>query len=129
MWCRHFKDTIFLKTNDPTLPLVSLLVEGNVESTISITPQKLALGGVTQGDLLTRRVVIRAQKPFQILAVDGTGQGVELAGELSAQPASVQTVALKIQIPGPGEFRREIRIRTSLQEAPLVLAIDGMAAP
>ncbi len=124
-----FKDTIFLKTNDPTLPLVSLLVEGNVESTISITPQKLALGGVTQGDLLTRRVVIRAQKPFQILAVDGTGQGVELAGELSAQPASVQTVALKIQIPGPGEFRREIRIRTSLQEAPLVLAIDGMAAP
>lgn len=124
-----FKDSIFLKTNDPNNPMVSLLVEGAVESTISLTPQKLALGPVAPGDSLTRRVVVRAQKPFQILSVDGTGQGVELAGELPPAQAATQTITLKIKIPAPGDFKRELKIRTSLQEAPLVLPIDGTATP
>ena len=124
-----FKDTIFLKTNDPTQPMVPLLVEGAIESTISVTPQKLALGNVSTSDMLTRRVVVRGQKAFQILSVEGTGQGVELAGELSPTPSMTQTISLKIQLKNVGEFKRELKIRTSLQDAPLILPLDGSATP
>lgn len=124
-----FKDSIFLKTNDPNQPMVPLLVEGTIEAGVSITPQKLALGSISTQDMLTRRVVVRGQKPFQILAVEGTGQGVELAGELSPAPSMTQTISLKIQLKNPGEFRRELKIRTTLQDAPLTLPLDGSATP
>ncbi len=124
-----FKDSIFLKTNDPNQPMVPLLVEGTIESGISVIPQKLALGSISTQDMLTRRVVVRGQKPFQILSVDGTGQGVELSGELSPTPSMTQTISLKIQVKTPGEFRRELKIRTTLQDAPLSLPVDGNATP
>lgn len=124
-----FKDSIFLKTNDPNQPMVPLLVEGAIESGISIIPQKLALGSVSTQDMLTRRVVVRGQKPFQILSVEGTGQGVELSGELSPTPSMTQTISLKVQLKTPGEFRRELKIRTTLQDAPLSLPVDGSATP
>ena len=124
-----FKDSIFLKTNDPNQPMLPILVEGAIESGISMTPQKLALGSVTTADMLTRRVVVRGQKPFQILAVDGTGQGVELASELSPTQAMSQTLSFKIQLKSAGEFRRELKVRTSLQDAPLVLMMDGSVTP
>lgn len=124
-----FRELIYLKTNDASMPLVGLLVEGNVQSAMSMSPSGLALGSVGAGDILTRRVVVRGAQPFAIQAVEGTGDGIELAGPLPANEAPVHTLGFKITVPASGAIRRELKIRTSGQESPLTLRIDGQVGP
>jgi len=124
-----FKDFIHLKTNDPAMPLVSLLAEGTVQSAMSMSPAALSLGNVGPGDLLTRRVVVRGAQPFSIKAVEGTGDGIELAAPLAANEASVHTVGFKITVPASGSIKRDLRIKTTAQDEVLILQIDGQVSP
>jgi hypothetical protein len=118
---------LFLKTNDPVSPLVPVLVEANVQTTLSVSPSVLSLGTVKAGTSLTRRVVVRGTRPFHVVGVDGTGAGIELGAPLSTSDEVVQTVTLKCQFDTPGEFKRQLKIRTSLPDAPLVVSVDGNA--
>lgn len=121
------KHEVFLKTNDPATPMVPVLVEANVQSSISVTPSLLALGAVKTDTPLIRRVVVRGNQPFRILGIDGVGNGVELGAPLSDKPEAIQFVTLKCQFATPGGFQRELKIRTTLQEAPVAVAIEGSA--
>lgn len=123
------KQYAYLKTNDPTSPLVPVLVEGSIQSAVTVSPEKLSLGSVKASEALTRRVVVRGSKPFRILGVDGLGEGVALGADLATMAAEVQTVTFKCQFDKPGDVRRELKIKTDLQETPVVVAIDGNVAP
>src|SRR5262249_1321891 len=59
-----WKYELFLKTNDPASPLVPVLVEATVQASLSVSPSELNLGKLKVGTLETRRVSIRAEKPF-----------------------------------------------------------------
>lgn len=109
--------------------MVGLLVEGTVQSSMSISPSSLSLGQVQAGDALTRRVVVRGQQPFTIQTVEGIGNGIELATPLGTAEALVHTLSFKIQIPESGAFKRELRVKTSAQDSPLTLAIDAQIGP
>lgn len=124
-----FKDLIYLKTSDPGMPMVGLLVEGTVQSAMSLSPSSLSLGQVQAGDVLTRRVVVRGQQPFTIQTVEGIGNGIDLANPLGTAEASVHTLSFKIVIPASGAFKRELRIKTSAQDSPLTLVIDAQVGP
>jgi hypothetical protein len=121
-----FKEEIYLKTNDPSSPLVPVLVEANVQPAVSLSASAFNLGAVKVGETVTRRVVVKGNKPFKILAVDGTGDGVA-AVELPKDAAAQQVVSFKCQFAKDGEFKRELKIKTDLQEAPLVVTIEGSA--
>ena len=82
------KQDLFLKTNDPASPLVPVLVEANVQTSLSVTPSSLKVTGVKVGEPLEQRVAIRTTRPFTVTAVDGLGNGVALGNELNAGPAS-----------------------------------------
>jgi hypothetical protein len=123
------KEEIYLKTNDPNSPLVPIVVEATVQSPVVVAPSALNLGSVKVGDTLTRRVVVRGTKAFKLQGIDGLGNGLKLGNELTTEEAAVQTVTFQIQIEKAGEFKREVKIRTALQETPLVVTIEGNAAP
>jgi hypothetical protein len=123
------KHEIFLKTNDPASPLVPLLVEATVQAPLTATPSAHKLGEVKLGETVTRRVAVAGSKPFRVLAIDGLGDGVTLGAVLSATAATTQTVTLKCQFDKAGDFKRELKIKTDLQEAPVVVIIEGSAAP
>ncbi len=119
------KQYVYLKTNDPAGSLVPVLVEARVQAAVTVSPERLTLGGVKAGDALTRRVVVRGAKPFRIVGVDGLGEGVTLGAEPAAAAAEVQTVTFKCQFEKPGEVRRELKIKTDLQETPVVVTLEG----
>ena len=124
------KQTVYLKTNDPATPLVPLLVEATLQSAVTVSPAALSFGGVKAGEEMTRKVVVRGTRPFKIMAVDGLGDGIALANDpADAATAAVQTVAFRCKFGQAGEFHRELRIKTDLQEAPVVVTLDGTAAP
>jgi hypothetical protein len=123
------KGHLFLKTNDPASLLLPVLVEGVVQSNLTVAPATLSLGTVKIGETLRRRVVVRGNKPFRVVRVEGLGEGMQLDSPTSATPAPVQVVSFKCVFSKPGEFKHEVKIKTDLQEAPVVVTIDGSAAP
>jgi hypothetical protein len=121
------KDSIYLKTNDPAAPLVPVLVEANVLAALTVSPEVLPLPNLKAGEVKVVRVQVRGNRPFRVLGVEG-GAEVVLAGE-AGPAAPVQTVLLKCQFGQPGDFKREVQIRTDLQPAPVVVVIEGSVAP
>jgi hypothetical protein len=122
------KHDVYLETNDPASPMVPVLIEANVQSALSVSPSTLSLGTVKTDTALTRRVVVRGAKAFKVTAVEGIGSGIELGSPLSTTEGEVQFVTLKCTFDKPGTFRRELKIKTNLQEAPVGVVIEGSAA-
>jgi hypothetical protein len=123
------KQEIFLKTNDQASPLVPLVVEATVQSAVTVTPSAVNLGAVKTNETLTRRVLVKGNKPFRVLKVEGLGGGIELAAAPGEKAEVVQTLTFKCTFTQAGDFKREIKIKTDLEEAPVVVTIDGNATP
>ena len=109
------KRELQLPTNDPATPLIAVHIEADVQSALAVTPSVLRLGQIQVGDTLTRKVVVRGQKPFRILGVDGLGDGITLGNEFSTTAALTQVIAFKCQIGKAGELRKQLQIRTDHQ--------------
>lgn len=64
-----FSDEMVLITNDSRQQKIPLLVEGNIVSPLTLSPSALALGAVIPGETISRKIVVRANKPFRIVRV------------------------------------------------------------
>jgi hypothetical protein len=120
------RETVYLKTSDPTAPLLPLLVTGEVQSALSVSPTKLNLGGVRVGETVLKKVVLRSAKAFRVLGVDGMGEGVALDAEPGAA-APVQTLTFKCQFKEAGNFKRELKVKTDVQDDPVTVMLEGAA--
>ncbi len=121
------REALYLKTNDPTSPTLPVLVTGEVQAVLSVSPAKLNVGSVAVGTAVTRKVILRGGKAFRVLGVDGTGNGVTLDSELGAA-ASVQTLSFKCQPDQAGDFKRDLKIKTDIQDDPITVTVEGTAA-
>src|SRR5262245_58743777 len=121
------KHDLYLKTNDPASPLVPVLVEATVQGAVTVTPELLNLGTVKPDVSLVRRVVVRGNKPFRVTGVEGLGSGIELGAALGDRDEAVQFVTFKCQVTTPGAFKRVLKVKTTLQEAPLPVTVEGVA--
>jgi hypothetical protein len=106
-------EQVSIKTNDPTNPLVQITVTGMIAAPLEVSPNKVRFDDVPVGKVGTQRVLIRAAKPFQVLGVDGAGEGITV--ELPPAAAlPVQVLTVKFESTKPGAVARELRIRTDL---------------
>ena len=122
------KRELHLRTNDPGSPLIAVLVEADVQTSLSVSPSVLRLGNCTVGDSLVRKVQVRAAKPFKILAVEGQGDGITLSSELAVNPAPLQLLTFKCQLGKAGELRKQLLIKTDQSPTPLTVTIEGTVA-
>lgn len=122
-----FKWELHLKTNDPASPLVPVLVEATVQAPLEVSPAKVTGGTIKVGDEVTRRVLLKGNKPFRIVSVEGGGDGVTV--EHPSGAAALHTLTIKWKATKAGEVRRQLQIKTDLQEAPVTVTIEGNVAP
>ncbi len=120
---------VFLRTNDPASGLVPVLVEANVQTPLEVTPAALNLGAVKLNAPLVRRVVLKGNQPFRVVSVEGLGEGVTLGSPLSDTEAGRQTVVFHCRFASAGEAHRTFRIRTTLQDEPVVVTLDASVGP
>jgi len=121
------KHTLYLKTNDQTSPMVPVLVEANVQSALTAQPSPMNLGTVKVGETLKRLVVVRGGKIFRVTGVEGLGEGVDLAAAPAGAESEVQYVTFKCTFDKAGTFRRELKIKTNIQDSPVSVIIEGTA--
>ena len=122
------KRELNLRTNDPASPLIAILVEADVQTSLTVSPAVVRLGMGQVGDSLTRKVVVRAQQPFRIVGVEGQGDGITLSSELPATPAATQVLTFKCQLGKAGELRKQLLIKTDQSATPLTVTIEATVA-
>lgn len=121
------KQEVHLKTNDPATPLVPVLIEANVQSILSAAPSTVNMGGPKVGQVVTKLFVVKGNRPFKIMAIEGLGEGLE--ADISANPTTAHTVSLKFTPPKSGPFKRQLLIRTDLESASTTINVDGSVTP
>ena len=67
----YLNEHLMLVTNDPQTKQIPVMVEGQVQADISVSPASLFLGVLQPGQSVTKQIVVRGQKPFCIASVQG----------------------------------------------------------
>ncbi len=103
---------LHLRTNDEVSPLLPILVEGVVRPPLTVAPSVVALGDLRVHELKTQRVVVRGNKPFRIVAIDGLGKG--MTALVPSRPATVHILIIESQPTHKGMLNKRLTIRTNL---------------
>lgn len=121
----HFRDEIRIQTNDPEAQSIPVLITGQIQGELTASPALLALGRTPAAGSVQGRYLIRASKPFKIVAIEGQGDGFRIDEiEPGSKPLHVLNLTYKATPTGiRGDLRPTFRVTTDLAgEAPIDLA-------
>jgi hypothetical protein len=122
------KGDLHLMTNDPNNRLVAIPYDVTVQAALAVLPDVARLGALPVGGEQSRKVLVRGNKPFRILAIDGQGDGLTV--ELPPAATPVQTLTIKFQPTQPGPVQRTLTIRTDLDGGASVTArVEATVSP
>ncbi len=66
----YFHDQLVLETNDQKMKRIPLAVSGRIVESLTVSPAALSLGVVRPGEKTTKRLVVRANRPFRVIEVN-----------------------------------------------------------
>jgi hypothetical protein len=109
------RETLVVETNDPAAPQFAVLVTGQIQPDLIVTPSNLTMGTIKPGQSVTRQVILRGKKPFHVLGVQGAGD----AFEVDPSDGSASFHKLTVRFNGteePGTRERTFKIQTDLAD-------------
>jgi hypothetical protein len=113
-----------LKTNDRASPVLPVLVEATVQSLVTVAPDVVAMDTLQVNETRTQLVVVRASKPFRIVAIEGQGEGISV--EVPAQVGRVHRLTVKCRPTKKGNLSRQLTIKTDLdQDATATVTVEA----
>ncbi|MCI0642935.1 MAG: DUF1573 domain-containing protein [Gemmataceae bacterium] len=118
-----FKQEVLLKTNDPSSPALTFNIVGNVQASLSVAPANLHLGGVKVGQTESRKVIVRGQRPFRILGIDGQGDGV--TAHIPDRESVSHVVEIRFQPTVTGQWKKALLIRTNLDNQSVSVTVEA----
>src|SRR5207302_515306 len=121
-----FKQEIILKTNDPTSPVLTFHIAGAIQATLAVSPPSLALSGLRVGESQTKKVVLRADRPFRVTGIDGVGNGV--TADVPDRQDTTMILSVTINPTRAGELNRRLTIRTDLEKENATVTLQGDVA-
>jgi len=126
----YFKDFVVLRTDDPNQQTarIPLAVEGLVVPSLSVNPAVLMLDAVPAGETRSRNLVVRGQKPFKVVEVEGPDPRFRFRFPDAAKPYQVIVVDFQAG-DRPGKVSGKIRIKTDLPGTEIMeVSVDGQVA-
>jgi hypothetical protein len=122
-----FKQEIILKTNDPASPVLTFHIAGTIQATLAVSPPSLAINGLRVGESQTKKVVLRADRPFRVTGIDGTGDGI--SADFPDRIDTTVILSVTVQPNRAGDFRRQLTVRTDLEKETATITLQGDVAP
>lgn len=104
---------LFIKTNDRNLTTVPLRLMANIEPSIAVIPQLVAIGDIKQGEPAKQVLVLKGHQPFRVTEIESADFDVDFqADQESKDLHKLQlTIAPKSQ---KGEIKGKIFVKTDL---------------
>jgi hypothetical protein len=119
-------EQVTLKTNDPTNPLLHIGVTGTIVAPLELAPNKVRLEAKVEGEPVTQRILVRAAKPFKVLAVDGAEGDVTVELPATKTPLPLQVITVKFEPKQAVTTLLQLRIRTDLAgDASALLPVEA----
>ncbi|MDA7980930.1 MAG: DUF1573 domain-containing protein [Pirellulales bacterium] len=113
----YLQDQLVVVTNDRNLSRFPIPVEGKVESAVSVSPSPLFVGVVQPGQEVTKKLVVRAKKPFRVLSVTCDDDCFQYQGNASLEEAkALHLIPITFKADEVGKFSGTIHIETDLGE-------------
>ncbi len=122
-----FKQEVVLKTNDPTNSVLTFHVVGNVQADVAINPNPILVSGLRVGESQTKKVYVRASRPFRITGIDGQGEGITV--DVPNKQDATQVLTVNIQPGHEGTIRRQLTIRTDLGSETTTFMVEAFVEP
>lgn len=66
----YLNDSLMIITNDSRQRKIPLPVEGRVLSPLAVSPTSLFLGVLEPGETVTKKIVLRAKRPFRVIGIE-----------------------------------------------------------
>jgi hypothetical protein len=127
----HIREYLNLLTNDRRAEAsrVPLAVEGEVVSTVSVSPSLLLMGVVSPGQTITRQLVVQGKEPFRILGVECSDKRLSCTPPTDQKKLHMLPVVF-VADEKTGKVSATIQIKTSLaSEKPLEVPVSGQVIP
>ncbi len=105
---------IWVNTNNTSMPKLRVPLTVEVEASLSVSPNSVALGEIKAGGETDRKVIIRSAKPFVITSISGTDNVVQVR-EAKAESKTVHVLTVTLRPSVVGELQRTIRVHTDLK--------------
>jgi hypothetical protein len=109
----HLTDQFVLVTNDNKLGRIPLTVKGNVQPSVTVSPASLPLGNLQPGQRVTRQIVVRAKRPFQVTDVYCDGDCLTFKNPSGAKKLHFIPVTFTAT-DEPGDLAMTIHVETDL---------------
>jgi hypothetical protein len=122
-----FKQDVLLNTNDPVAPVISFAVIGTVKTSLSVAPTPVNLGTLKLGGSESSKIVVSGSRPFRIVAIEGLEDGLTIP--LPDRQTTTHILDLRVELRAAGELRKQITIRTDLDNEAATVTIEGMVQP
>jgi Protein of unknown function (DUF1573) len=122
-----FKQDVILKTNDPASPILTFHIVGNVQAGLAVSPSPIVVRDLKVGESQTKKVFVRAPRPFRVTAVEGQGDGVTV--DIPNRQDTTLVLTVHIDPKKAGDLRRLLMIRTDLDMEQTPLVIEGTIEP
>jgi hypothetical protein len=107
------RERLTLISNDPQFPTTEMAIAGRVRPSVSVSPAAVSLGTTTPTSVISRRLVIRGDEPFEIMDVQCADQRFQFKVPTGRKKVHLMTVEYKAD--GSGDrISQQIRIVTSL---------------
>jgi hypothetical protein len=107
------RERLTLISNDRSFPTTEMAITGRVRPTVSVSPASVSLGTTTTDGKAEKRLVVRADEPFEIKDVECGDE--RFAFEVPTGTKKVHFVKLHFQGDGQADpISQEVRIITSL---------------
>lgn len=124
----YISDLLRFTSNEAGSSGIFVPVHGQVISALSVKPTYLQFGVIHPSESATRNLVVRGSTPFQIVSVQSDDPRMEF--KTAKQESTVHVIPVTLTAAAdetPGEFRRSIRVKTTISELPaLDIAVFGI---
>jgi len=135
----YLKEFVVLRTNDPNQQTarIPLTVEGLVVPSLSVHPAVLLFDVVRPGETISKNLVVRGQKPFRILEVEGPDPRFRFtipktASQYRSGDSTYYGAVIAVEFhagDAPGKVSGKVRIQTDVAgAAPLEVSVSGQVA-
>ena len=124
----YISDLLRFTSNEAGSSGIFVPVHGQVISALSVKPTYLQFGVIHPSESATRNLVVRGSTPFQIVSVQSDDPRMEF--KTAKQESTVHVIPVTLTAAAdetPGEFRKSIRVKTTISELPaLDIAVFGI---
>jgi hypothetical protein len=90
----YVKEYLRLVTNDSQTEQIPVPVDGQIQADISVSPASLFLGVVQPGQSVTKQIVVRGNKPFNITSVSSDCECLQAPIPKGQEPRSLYLVPI-----------------------------------